>query len=213
MAKLAQEADPKLSGITFSYGKPPRNSNSNTQQQPPGIMVRFDIYHPETTAEFIIAGNIMEHGDTTDTTPAIDPIDLLSGGIAALVRSSFRSVAAKIAVFTFRGDARPPSTIFSKGFSARGSSMDIFAHALDNTRPPSAFISTSKSADIAAGFGDNIYVVRPRGGIDVNQVLGSRSPFPSELEIAVPWRINPSDIRGLTLPNERMSLLNPNWAP
>ena len=176
-------------------------------------MVPFDIYHPQTTAEFIIAGNIMEHGDTTDTTPAIDPIDLLSGGIAALVRSSFRSVAAKIAVFTFRGDARPPSTIFSKGFSARGSSMDIFAHALDNTRPPSAFISTSKSADIAAGFGDNIYVVRPRGGIDVNQVLGSRSPFPSELEIAVPWRINPSDIRGLTLPNERMSLLNPNWAP
>jgi hypothetical protein len=57
-------------------------------------MVGFDIYHPKTTAEFIIAGNIMEHGDTTDTSLAIDPIDLLSGGIAALGRSFVRSAAA-----------------------------------------------------------------------------------------------------------------------
>ena len=84
----------KLTGITFSYGKPPRNSNSNTQQQPPGIMVPFDIYHPTTTAEFIIAGNIIEHGDTTDTTPAIDPIDLFSWGIAGLARSFVRTAAA-----------------------------------------------------------------------------------------------------------------------
>src|SRR5262249_21338288 len=68
----------KLTGINFSYGKPPQNSNS-TQQQPPGIMVPFDIYHPTTTAEFIIAGNIIEGGDTTDTTVPIDPIDILSG--------------------------------------------------------------------------------------------------------------------------------------
>jgi RHS repeat-associated protein len=84
----------KLTGITFSYGKPSRNSNSNTQQ-PPGVMVGFDIYHPTTTAEFIIAGNIIEGGDTTDTTPAIDPIDLLSAGIAGLLRSSISSVAAR----------------------------------------------------------------------------------------------------------------------
>ena len=43
-------------------------------------MVGFDIYHPTTIAEFIIAGNIIEHGDTTDTTPPIDPIDFFSGG-------------------------------------------------------------------------------------------------------------------------------------
>jgi RHS repeat-associated protein len=121
--------------------------------------------------------------------------------------------AAKTPAFTFRGDARAPGTIFSEGFSARGSSTDLFAHALNNTRPPSAFIPTSKSSDVAAGFADNIYVVRPRGGIDVNQVLGPRSPFPDELEIAVPWRINPSDIRGVTLPSQGMSLLNPNWVP
>jgi RHS repeat-associated protein len=55
----------------------------------------IDFAHPRTTKEFILAGNIVEHGNTMDTTPAIDPIDLLSGGIAGLVRSSVRSVAAK----------------------------------------------------------------------------------------------------------------------
>ena len=87
---------PKLRGITFSYGKPPQNSNSNTQQQPPGVMVGFDIYHPATIAEFIIAGNIMEHGDTTDTTPAIDPVDFFSWGIAGLLRTSARTAAANV---------------------------------------------------------------------------------------------------------------------
>jgi hypothetical protein len=47
----------------------------------------------------------MEHGDTTDTTPAIDPIDLLSGGITALVRSSIRPVLQKAAVFWAGGRA------------------------------------------------------------------------------------------------------------
>jgi RHS repeat-associated protein len=84
---------PKLSGITFSYGKPPRNSKQ------PGIMARFDIYHPQTTAEFIIAGNIIEHGDTTDTTPAFDPIDVISGGITALARSWVPTAVRKTAVF------------------------------------------------------------------------------------------------------------------
>jgi hypothetical protein len=58
-------------------------------------MVGFDIYHPQTTAEFIIAGNIMEHGDTTDTTPVIDLTDFFSWGVAGLARSSVRSIAAK----------------------------------------------------------------------------------------------------------------------
>ena len=115
--------------------------------------------------------------------------------------------------FTFRGDTRGPGTIFNEGFSARGSSQDLFAHAVNNTQPASAYIPTSKSADIAAGFADNVYVVRPRGGLDVNQILGSRSPFPNELEVAVPLRINPTDIRGVTLPNQGMSVLNPNWVP
>ena len=60
-------------------------------------MVGFDIYHPQTTAEFIIAGNIIEHGDTTDTIPAIDVTDLFSWGVAGLLRTSVGSLAAKSA--------------------------------------------------------------------------------------------------------------------
>jgi len=63
--------------------------------------------------------------------------------------------------FTFRGDTRSPSTIFDQGFAARGDSTDIFLHALDNTSPPSAFIPTSRSLDVASGFADNVFVVRP----------------------------------------------------
>src|SRR5262249_3426613 len=83
----------KLTGIAFSYGKPRQNSNST--QQPPGIMVPFDIYHPTTTAEFIIAGNLIEGGDTTATTPEFNPLDFFSWGIAGLTRSVFRGAAAR----------------------------------------------------------------------------------------------------------------------
>ncbi len=114
---------------------------------------------------------------------------------------------------TFRGDARPPSMIFEEGFSARGTSTDLLAHALNNTRPPSAFVSTSASPDVAAGFGKNVYVVRPVNGINVNDVLGARSPYPWEAEIAVPWQISPRDIRGVTFPDKGYSIFNPNWRP
>ena len=115
--------------------------------------------------------------------------------------------------FTFRGDPAPPNTVFNQGFSAKGTSTDLLSHALDSSRPPSAFISTSTSADVAAGFNNNVYVVRPVNGINVNQALGPLSPFPAESEIAVPWRINPSDVRGVTLPQQGVSILNPNWKP
>jgi hypothetical protein len=66
----------------------------------------------------------------------------------------------------------------------------LLGHALDSSRPPSAFISTSQSANVAASFADNVYVVRPTGGINVNQVFLGRSvrsptswrlPFPGAL--------------------------------
>lgn len=128
-----------------------------------------------------------------------------------LRRSALGSLVAPKEPFTFRGDSRSPDEIFADGFAARGTSEDLFRHALDNTDPPSAFISTSRSADVAGDFADNIYVINPRNGIDVNDVLGSRSPFPDELEIAIPFQIDTSDIRGVTLPGEGFSILNPNF--
>jgi len=42
-----------------------------------------DPLHATTTAEFIAIGNAIEHGNTMDTEPAIDPISLASGAFAA----------------------------------------------------------------------------------------------------------------------------------
>ena len=117
------------------------------------------------------------------------------------------------AAFTFRGDTRSPDVIFNEGFAPRGDSTDLLAHALDNTNPPSAFVATSKSFDAATDFGNNIYVVRPVNGIDVNAVLGAKSPYPWEQEIAIPGGVAPGDIRGLTQVDQGVSILNPNWKP
>jgi len=116
--------------------------------------------------------------------------------------------------FTFRGDPRSENVLFNNGISAKGTSTDLYLHALDSSHPPSAYVPTSTSADVAATYNaQNVYVVRPVNGIDVNQVLGLMSPKPSDLEIAVPWRINPSDIRAVTHPQQGISILNPNWKP
>ncbi len=106
---------------------------------------------------------------------------------------------------TYRGDSRSPSTIFNEGFKTLGNSDDLLLHAIDNTNPPSNFISTSTSPDVATnfatGFGTRdgfVYAIKPKNGIDVNATLGSKSPYPTELEIAVPGGISPKDILGAT---------------
>jgi hypothetical protein len=53
--------------------------------------------------------------------------------------------------------------------------------------------------------------VHPRNGIDVNAVLGKLSPYPHELEVAIPWQLLPSDIRAVTIQSKGISILNPNW--
>jgi hypothetical protein len=138
----------------------------------------------------------------------------LESGLAGRATNSVRSTsgaAGDLQGFTFRGDTRGPDVIFNEGFAARGNSEDLFLHALDNTSPPSAYIPTSTSYGVASDFAENVYVVRPRNGIDVNAVLGSKSPFPSELEIAIPYRIDTKDIRAVTLRHDGVSILNPNY--
>jgi hypothetical protein len=105
--------------------------------------------------------------------------------------------------FTFRGDARGPDEIFDVGFQPRGTNTDLLDYAANNT--PSIYVSTSKSADVGADFATNfgsrdgfVYAVNPRNGIDVNDALGAKSPFPGELEVAVPGGVKSSDIRGAT---------------
>ena len=127
----------------------------------------------------------------------------------------------------YRGDSRSPNTIFNEGFSPRGNSTDLYAHALDQTNPPSNFISTSKSQEIGKNFASGqawgeprngfMYTIdKPTNGIDVNTTLGSRSPYPFEEEIAIPGKINPSQIKGATPVSSdgamgNYSILNPNY--
>ena len=134
-----------------------------------------------------------------------------TGTLAKLADNAGANKLDDIPNFTFRGDTRSPSTIFNEGFKANGDSIDLFLHAIDNKNPPSAFIPTSMSFDVASDFADNVFIVRPRNGIDVNRVLGPRSPFPDELEIAVPYRILSGDVRAVTLPSQGISILNSNF--
>ncbi|MCG8711061.1 hypothetical protein JHU04_004417 [Brenneria sp. 4F2] len=107
--------------------------------------------------------------------------------------------------YIYRGDKRHPNVILSEGFKPLGNSKDLHLHALDNTSPPSNFISTSTDLDVAAAFASRyetpgfIYSMKkPINGINVNETLGKKTPFPDELEIAVPGGILPKDILGVT---------------
>lgn len=104
--------------------------------------------------------------------------------------------------FLFRGDTRSPSTIFDVGFEPLGGVDDLLEHA--GSGKPSNYVSTSKSPNVSRedfgivrGGEGYVYTLRyQQEGVDVNKVLGSSSPFPHELEIAVPHKIESWDIMG-----------------
>jgi len=150
-----------------------------------------------------------------DVAPAFggSPFGMAAGGETVAAETAAVGEGSAAARFTFRGDSRGPDVIFNEGFAPRGNSTDLLAHAFDNTLPPSAYVSTSTSADVAAGFGDNVYVVRSTNGIDVNKVLGPASPYPNELEVAIPGGISPGNVRAVTIPSQGVSILNPNYVP
>jgi len=84
------------------FPRPPEDNQPSVEHPPPSSVPPQSPPQPTTTAEFIAAGNMIEHGNTMDTTPAFDLVDLFSGGIAGLVRSSVRSIAAETAATGFR---------------------------------------------------------------------------------------------------------------
>ena len=104
--------------------------------------------------------------------------------------------------FVFRGDTRSPEEIFRDGFTSKGTNFDLQAHA-GGLIDDSGFISTSKSFDVAKSFvekdGGFVYKIKtPSNAIDVNAKLGNKSPYPFELEKAVPLEIDASLIRSAT---------------
>ncbi|MEW5992824.1 MAG: hemagglutinin repeat-containing protein [Candidatus Zixiibacteriota bacterium] len=127
-----------------------------------------------------------------DATSAVDDIgDVVPDSTVASTRQSG---------FVFRGDGRSPDVIFEQGLQPRGTNQDLLKYAQQNE--PSVFVSTSKSPNVAREFADMqgdgfVYTIRGQAdGVDVNAVLGAKSPFPHELEIAVPGGVKPTDIMG-----------------
>ncbi|WP_425219429.1 hemagglutinin repeat-containing protein [Ralstonia solanacearum] len=102
--------------------------------------------------------------------------------------------------FIFRGDGRTPDVIFNEGLLPRGTNTDLYKYARENEA--SIYVPASKSPNVAREFADMqgegyVYTIRGQPqGLDVNTILGPRSPHPGELEIAVPGGISPFDIMG-----------------
>ncbi|MDO3608387.1 scabin-related ADP-ribosyltransferase, partial [Ralstonia pseudosolanacearum] len=146
---------------------------------------------------------------TVRTGPGYSAADVVPGRVSGEAANSApnSATAADTATssapksgFLFRGDGRLPGVAFNEGFVPRGTNTDLYKYASENE--PSIFVPTSKSPNVAREFADMqgegyVYTIRgQRQGLDVNAILGPRSPHPDELEIAVPGGISPFDIMG-----------------
>ena len=107
--------------------------------------------------------------------------------------------------YLYRGDTQPHEIILSEGFKSKGNSMSLEMHIFDNNIPPSNFISTSSSREVAIDFGTphitkkgQLNTLKVISGHNANHELGSKVPFPEEKVIAIPNRILPEDILGVT---------------
>ncbi|MGH1372134.1 MAG: RHS repeat-associated core domain-containing protein [Cellvibrionaceae bacterium] len=116
-------------------------------------------------------------------------------------------------IITYRGDTRPPETIFSEGFQTKGDNTDLYQYAAVNT--PSIYLSTTTNIDVAVEFATKygccdgyVYAVRSSNGIDVNRTLGSQSPWPEEAEIAIPHGAKSDQILGATFVSANETFAN-----
>lgn len=112
----------------------------------------------------------------------------------------------------FRGDSRSPSNIFNEGFYSKGFDGGLHEHAA-GLLDESYYIGTSKSFSEASKFagkdGYVYYIDKPAGGLDVNSILGAKSPFPYEFEIAYPGNISSQHIIGASNMNTGIFTANP----
>jgi YD repeat-containing protein len=199
---------------------------ANTIASSPAYQYSFgqkSLYNRYLVEPFYAAAGAVDPGIIATLETSGVPGFTAGGGVLGGLRSlsilrgealaAQRAAGAALPKFTFRGDSRLEGEIFRDGFAPRGSSTDLLAHALDSSSPPSAFVPTSRSFNVASGFDSNVYVLRPTNGIDVNRALGSASPYPLEQEIAIFGKVSPSDIRAVTRPSEGISILNPGYGP
>ncbi len=91
-----------------------------------------------------------------------------------------------------------PDTVFKNGFQPKGTGTDLEQHVTSNTTAGN-FISTSSSEKIAddfAGKNGYVYEIETSSYVDVNEILGSKSPYPEQMEFAIPGGVSSEQIKG-----------------
>jgi RHS repeat-associated protein len=149
----------------------------------------------------------------TDGLEALD-VTAATADTAATTVEDGASAVGDDSSTVFRADSRGPDEIFSKGFTPKGTNMDLADHVWNNP-DDSGYISTSSSQTSAENWGaengyDYVYKLRA-GGIDVNSTFGADSPYPWENEIAVPRPVPASDVEGVWGPDGWLE--NPGFRP
>ncbi|CRM90718.1 Cell wall-associated polypeptide CWBP200 [Pseudomonas sp. 22 E 5] len=205
---------------------------------------RHRYYNPDigrylTPDPVKLAGGINTYQYVPNPTGWVDPLGLSTcpGGDRCTPQSTVESPTEQVKAdeqapspptslrkrsYLYRGDSREPDEIFEKGFESRGTSTDLYLHALNNASPPSNYVPTSTLRKQALVFASNhgfeegfLYTLKRIPGRDVNKELGTRSKHKNETEIAIPGRIDSKDILGASPVNEDgtfkgYTILNPN---
>jgi hypothetical protein len=124
-------------------------------------------------------------------------IEIFAGGSRAM--GTVSNAEINTTKFVYRFDTRSLDQIKAAGgFKAWGEDMNLLSHATGNGKN-SGYVSTSTEEGVLENlFGSQkgyIYKIKwQENGKNVNELLGSKSPHPEELGIAVPEKIKPSDI-------------------
>ncbi|TWP31700.1 hypothetical protein ETU08_00495, partial [Apibacter muscae] len=120
-------------------------------------------------------------------------------------------------ITVYRFDRRSPDVINAEGgFNAKSpnANVDLLDYAKNNT--PSQYISTTYDINSAINFGNDYYngegyvykiQVDDSKGVNVNEVLGAKSPYPLEKEFSVINKIPNENIIGHTPAKD---IKNPN---
>lgn len=100
----------------------------------------------------------------------------------------------------FRGERSSvsPDVTFKQGFTPKGTHNNLEQHVTSNTTAGN-FISTTSEKGIAqqfAGKNGYVYEIQTSNYVDVNKILGAKSPFPEQMEFSIPGGVSPSQIKG-----------------
>ncbi|HTN45655.1 MAG TPA: RHS repeat-associated core domain-containing protein [Flavipsychrobacter sp.] len=176
-------------------------ASSSTQTRNPYLILTGLIL-----SGIVIGDALSDRGKTVDLPVGLSkPNDITSPVAIPIPLTNTKTDNTEKLLYRF--DTRNPLEILKDGgFKSWGQNMDLFDHAFGTSidNKTSGYVSTSKDLNAlmkkidenAVGY---IYTIKwqPKG-IDVNQALGWKSPFPSEQEVAVPLYINALDIQSFS---------------